>query len=51
MPESFEVPAAGPDVYRNFVLPTALDDPPGRYRLRFADVLSGASAELGLEAR
>jgi len=35
----------------SFVLPTALDDPPGRYRLRFADVLSGASAELGLEAR
>ena len=34
-----------------FVLPTALDDPPGLYRLRFVDVLSGASAEVGLEAR
>ncbi len=34
-----------------FVLPLALDDPPGKYRLRFADVLSGDSVEAGLEAR
>ncbi len=31
-----------------FVLPSALDDPPGEYRLRVADVLTGASAETTL---
>lgn len=35
----------------NFVLPFALDDAPGHYRLRFADVLSGASAETRVELR
>ena len=39
----------GPDA--GFVLPFALDDTPGQYRLRFADVLSGASAEARVELR
>jgi hypothetical protein len=35
----------------SFVLPFALDDAPGNYRLRFAEVLSGASAETRVELR
>jgi protein involved in polysaccharide export with SLBB domain len=31
-----------------FVLPSALSDPAGEYRLRVGDVLSGASAEATL---
>jgi hypothetical protein len=31
-----------------FVLPSALNDPPGEYRVRVTDVLSGASAEASL---
>ena len=31
-----------------FVLPSALDDAPGEYRVRVTDVLSGASAEATL---
>jgi hypothetical protein len=34
-----------------FALPFALDDAPGSYRLHFADVLSGASAETRVELR
>ena len=33
-----------------FVLPSALDDAPGEYRVRVTDVLSGASAECGAAA-
>ena len=34
-----------------FVLPTALDDPPGRWRVSATDVVSGASANAELELR
>jgi tetratricopeptide (TPR) repeat protein len=42
MPQPFEMPATGPDIYRNFVVPVALDRPrwvramefrPGNYRI------------------
>ncbi len=36
------------EVRTTFVLPSALSDPPGEYRLRVSDVLSGASAEATL---
>jgi len=32
-----------------FVLPTALSDPPGAYRIHATDVLSGATAEATLQ--
>ncbi len=34
-----------------FVLPSALDDPAGTYRLECADVVAGASAGLSLDLR
>ena len=34
-----------------FVLPTALDDPPGRWRVKVTDLLSGASAGAEVELR
>jgi hypothetical protein len=35
----------------DFVLPTALDDPPGSYRLKVTDILGGGAAEAAMDLR
>jgi hypothetical protein len=47
LPEYAQVTAAD-DAAPTFTFPSALNDPPGDYRVRVADVLTGASAEATL---
>jgi hypothetical protein len=47
LPEYAQVTATD-DAAPTFTFPSALNDPPGDYRVRVADVLTGASAEATL---